>query len=423
MEWFFVSWPTLILLGLGIRMALRLHYGARGPEPGDLVNDLLTVCSWVMITLGLVPAILGGLLMIVPSFIVIMAAATLIEAVTQRRAAQRRSICTLLAMLIERKQQLDASTLLAGQTMRGMVGRSAQRLFAALNAGTPLVQAVKENPRALPREAVTYLAAGTSIHAKASALRALSQADHSELVTTWRSCIDRLVYLICVMTFMVAVLLFVMIKIVPEYVSIFSEFGLDLPPITQLSVSFSRFFINYIAVPAIWLLLLLILTAKIVGVCYLCDVHVFRGLADRLFRGRRTADVLRILAVATDERQPLPEVLYRVAQVYPSPTIRRQLLPATSAVSAGEAWQDALRRARIISDAEQALLTAAERAGNLSWALQQIAKRRERRAVLRLAGAVQVAYPIAILSLGLFVGFYAVSLFIPIVKMIHGLAQ
>jgi len=57
MEWLLLSWPTLILLGLGLRMALRLTYGVRGPDDGDPVYDFLRITGWVLIILGLMPAI------------------------------------------------------------------------------------------------------------------------------------------------------------------------------------------------------------------------------------------------------------------------------------------------------------------------------------------------------------------------------
>src|SRR5215213_254200 len=188
MEWLLLSWPTLILLGLGLRMALRLTYGVRGADAGDPVYEFLRLTSWVLIVLGLTPAILGGLYSVVGGIVVVLAAATLIEIITQRRAAQRRSLCALLAIIVERRQRLDASALLDSHALRGRVGRKARRLFNSLDAGTPLHQAVRQHPRALPREAIAYLAAGETIKAEAAALRELSRTDHTELSTVWRAC-------------------------------------------------------------------------------------------------------------------------------------------------------------------------------------------------------------------------------------------
>jgi type II secretory pathway component PulF len=180
--------------------------------------------------------------------------------------------------------------------------------------------------------------------------------------------------------------------------------------------------VNYLAVPLIGLALVLLAGSFVIGVCYLRDVQVLRFLGDRVFRGRRTADLLRILAVATEHRQPITAAMERLAQVYPSRMMRRRLAPAASAVAAGRDWRDALHDARFISQAEQSLLQTAERAGNLPWALRSVARRLEKRAVYRLAAAVQVLYPVLIVLLGSLVAFVMVSLFVPLVKLIEGLS-
>jgi len=224
-----------------------------------------------------------------------------------------------------------------------------------------------------------------------------------------------------VLAILIVVLTFIMIKILPEFEKIFEEFDLELPAMTLSAVRFARFFTTYLAAPIGGGLVLALLGGFVVAICYLADVPVLRPWGDWLFRGRSSSHVLRILAVATEERQPLAEVLFRVAYVYPSVAIRSRLAPAAAAVNEGGDWHDALLKSRMITRAEHGLLKAAEPAGNLSWALREIAKRRERRAVYRLATALQVFYPVTILSLGAFVGFYVVSLFVPLVQLIHGM--
>ncbi len=421
MEWLLYSWPMLILLGLGLRMALRLNYGARGPEPDDPVYVLLNITGWVLIGLGLAPAIVGGIFTFFGTIIVLLAAATLVEGVTQRREAQRRSMCTLLSLLVGRGIQLESSVLMAGQSMRGIVGRSAERLFNSLQQGTPLAAAVARHPAALPREATSYLSAGQTAEARLAALKELSRGEHGEMAAVWRACVDRLAYLGAVMFMMVGVLAFLMIKIVPEFRSIFYEFEISLPAMTELAVAVSQFFVNYAGVPLVWALMLVMLGTLVVSISYLCDVPVLSWVGDRLFRGRRVADVLRILAIATDQRQPLAGVLDRLAAVYPSPGIRRQLAGAAETVSAGGDWRDALHKVRLITSAELSLLKTAEQVGNLPWALRAIAGRREKRSIYRLAIALQLLYPAAILMLGAVVAFFVISLFIPIVVLIRGL--
>jgi type II secretory pathway component PulF len=404
-------------------MSLRLTYGPRGADPNDPVHDFLMITSWVLIVLGLAPMIIGGIFSVFGLIVVVLLAMTMIEVITQRRAAQRRFLCALIAVLIERKQRLDLSTLLGTQSMRGRVGRQANRLFNALNKGTPLAEAVRKYPRALPDEAIAYLAAGETIHSEAAALRELSRTDHGELTMVWRACVDRITYLIVVTCFMILIMTFIMIKIVPAFRQIFQEFSLSLPPLTEIAVRVSSVFADNLAVPVVICIGLGVLAACAVAAFYLFDIPILRPFSDRLLRGRRLANVLRILALATEERQPIADVLSRLAQEYPSGTIHRQLAPVAAALQGGGDWIEALSHSRVVRRSEVGLLKTAEKAGNLPWALRQIATRRDRSAVYRLSAAVQVGYPILILLLGSLVGFFVISMFVPLVHLIDAMSK
>jgi type II secretory pathway component PulF len=421
MDWFRFSWPTLILLGLAMRMALRLTYGARGPEPGDPMYIFLIITSWVLIAFGVMPAVLGGVFAFFGVIIGLLAATTFVEAVVQQRIAQRRSVCRMLALLVEHGGQLETSVLTGGQSMRGIVGRAANRLFDAMRGGTPIGVALVQHSAALPSEAAAYLAAGPTRAARLAALRELSRADQGEMAAVWRSCVDRVSYLVSILVIMAIVLAFLMIKIVPAYHQIFQEFGMELPAMTYLAINLSNYTVRYLAAPIFFLFVIMSLATIIAGILYLCDMPALGWLSDRVFRGKRTADVLRILALATEHRQPLTDALYRISRVYPSPRIRRQLHSVTEAVNDGADWRDALLEPGIINKSEHSLLRSAEQVGNLPWALRAVAKRREKRIVYRLAIGLQVVYPMIILLLGAFVGFFCVALFFPLVKLIHSM--
>ena len=415
-------WIAVMLLAVGLWMAVRLWFGARGPgwRLGRL--SIIRAVRLVLLLLLVGSLLLTSATSFLGVIVALLAAVTLIEAVAERRAARRRSMCTLLALMVERSQQLDSSALLAGLPDNDTVGRASAKLFDLLGQGVPLAEAIKQSPKALPREAIAYVAAGETIGAEAAALKELSHGDRSNLMTVWRTYLDRLCYLAAVVVTLAVVMAFLMIKIVPEFEKIFQDFDLELPRLTQYAIAVSQFTVNYLGLPLLLFAIFAFLATAVVGVCYLSDVPVLSSLGDRLLRGRRTADVLRILAVSTEHRQPLSAVIERLAKVYPSRMLRRQLAPAAAAVAAGGDWRDSLRSARFVSPAEQSLLKSAEQAGNLPWALRTVAARHEKRTVYRLAAAVQVLYPIVIVLLGAVVAFFVVSLFVPLVKLVEGLS-
>jgi type IV pilus assembly protein PilC len=422
MDWLFYNWPFLILLAIVLRMALRLVYGARGPTDSDPIYHFFNVLSWLLLLVGIAPAVLFCSMTVLGLVLILLAAMAIVEAVVERRAMRRRSTCALLALLVERKAPLEPTLFMDGQRGRGIVSRASRGLLAELRRGSPLSVALERYPEALPREAVAYAAVGEVVGAEVEALKELGAADDSQLAVLRRTCIDRVTYLTAILALMTLVATFVMIKIIPEYQKIFDEFEMELPSMTWFVINVSTFVAEYLAAPLILLILGGGLAAFVIGILYLRDVQVLQPVTDRLFRTKRVADVLRMLAVATEHRRSLADVFTRLAQVHPSAFIRRQLQRIAGFVTAGDDWRNALLDARFLSEAEYALLKSAGEVQNLPWALRTIAQRKEKQLVYRWAAAVQVAYPCIVLLVGLGVGLFAAAMFLPLVKLIEGLA-
>lgn len=82
----------------------------------------------------------------------------------------------------------------------------------------------------------------------------------------------------------------------------------------------------------------------------------------------------------------------------------------------------ALRQAKLIRSSDLAILTAAERSGNLEWALEEMADSSIRRLAYRLRLALNVLFPAVLFVFGLFIAFVVISLFMPLVSLIQGLS-
>jgi type II secretory pathway component PulF len=111
-----------------------------------------------------------------------------------------------------------------------------------------------------------------------------------------------------------------------------------------------------------------------------------------------------------------------LADAYPRPGVARRLERAADQVARGVHWCDALSAERLLSQADRAVLRAAERVGNLPWALAEMADSTARRFATRLRMAVDLLLPVVVLIMGVAVLFIFVSLFLPLVSMIQGLS-
>jgi type II secretory pathway component PulF len=111
-----------------------------------------------------------------------------------------------------------------------------------------------------------------------------------------------------------------------------------------------------------------------------------------------------------------------LAQQYPRPRVARRLERAVAGIDRGSDWCDALRSEGLLTNTDAALLQAAQRVGNLAWALDEMSEGSLRRWAFRWKILVDIAFPLLILVLGLLVMFIVVGLFLPLVSLIQGLS-
>jgi type II secretory pathway component PulF len=145
-------------------------------------------------------------------------------------------------------------------------------------------------------------------------------------------------------------------------------------------------------------------------------------IARRLWRRADCALIMRWLGIAVRQKRPIPEMIRLLAAYYPQAALRRRLEQAAHRIEAGADWCDSLWRAGLMRQAECAVFQAAERAGNLAWALDEMADSSVRRLAYRIQRWLSVLFPAVILTFGACVGFVAFSLLAPLVCLIQGLS-
>ena len=161
------------------------------------------------------------------------------------------------------------------------------------------------------------------------------------------------------------------------------------------------------------------------GLAYLQPIMLFRLGAvlfsrnfTRIMRRRHSANILDSLAMAAENNQPLGNSIATLATCYPQLDIRHKLNCVGKDISKGADWCQSLFRHGLIKRADQAVLQAAQRVGNLPWAMREMADSNRRRLAYRLNALVQLAYPPVILCLGVMVLFIVVALFTPLITLI-----
>jgi type II secretory pathway component PulF len=142
----------------------------------------------------------------------------------------------------------------------------------------------------------------------------------------------------------------------------------------------------------------------------------------RLVRRFHSAQVLDSLGMVALQKRPLAEGVAALAASYPKYDIRRRLAQTEVDIRAGRDWCESLRRHGLLQPADQAILQAAQRVGNLPWALREMAESSRRRLTYRVQALAQAAFPPLVILLGLVVMFIMVALFLPLITLIQRLS-
>jgi type II secretory pathway component PulF len=406
----------MILVGAAVLVAVRMIYSRVGGHGDDQVRLALRVMGWVMLAVGLLAAmqlLMGQTFGVLFWIIVLLAIGNMAH---RYRQSEKTALLWILAIAAERQMPLVPSVEAFASEWGGMFGRHVQNLAAALGAGVPLPDALDRQPALLPGEARVAARMGVESGMLGPVLReaVLNRTSNEPL---WQSIAAKAYYLLVVLFLAQVVTTFMAVKIVPRMQLIMADFGTAPSMVTQWTFDVldnsSLAMVMIIAV-VIELGLLLYLLAHFLG-----WIPWALPLVDRLLRRADLALVLRWLAWMTERQRPIGTALLAIARSHHKAWVRRRLRRADLRICEGVDWCTALRREGLLSAGDAAVLAAAERAGNLPWAMRAMAESGERRLMHRLQVVVLLVYPLLVAALGAFVFVFSVAFLLPLFQMIE----
>ncbi len=416
----------LILGGILLWIASWRRQNHVAAHPFAKRSSVLSVAAWLALLLGGI-GMLGLLIMFIGPLAIVFvplglvgAAIAVVSAFVRYWRSEARFLVWSLAEAAERGIPLEnAARAFAGERS-GSVAFSARRLAEYLDAAMPLSVALARSGLWISADVKMAANLGEKTNSLGPSLqKAVKQSNLFE--TSLDSILVKSSYLAAILGVMFLVVTFMMIKIIPTFNEMFEQFGLELPRITQQLISVSRFTVDY------WFLFGPLM-AMAVGVVLL-GILLFVGLPlhslplFRLFFSPvGNAMVLQSLAIAVRERQPIPDNLLLLSGFSQSPKVRRQLNGALLRIESGAHWTDALQKSGIVSKAQNRVLQAAERVGNLAWAMNEMADSVISGVAQRTQAVLSLMFPVCLLGFGACVMFVAVGMLLPLFSLIGRLA-
>jgi type IV pilus assembly protein PilC len=230
--------------------------------------------------------------------------------------------------------------------------------------------------------------------------------------------IGALVYPCLLIVVAIVVLAVMMWFVLPRFTGLFTTLGAPLPPTTKVLMGISEFMVAY------WWAILGILAASTTGVVmWLRTPGGRRGLhtamirtphIGRVFRSIATARFARIMGLLLQSKVPMLECLELTQQSCSNIHYAELLARAQESLTRGEPFSGAIASGGLISDSVREAVRNAERTGQVGPVLSSMADFLEEENEVIVKSLTGLLEPLILISLGLIVGFVAISMFMPL---------
>jgi type IV pilus assembly protein PilC len=320
-----------------------------------------------------------------------------------------------LALLLESGTDIVTSlellqSQITNRTLKGVIGNIA----SDIRGGSSLSVAMSKHPRAFPELYYRTIAAGEQAGNLEIVLRQM--ADYLERgIVTEKKIKNALTYPI-----MLAVVAFVVVTILvtfvlPNFVSLYSAFGAELPLATRMMIGLSDWLIAY----GLYMLLGILVFAG-VGYAYIrtpAGKYQWDSLLLRLpVIGRiniltELARCCRTMALLFRVGLPLPEIMALAIRGSSNKVMVKALTGAQEELIRGEGLSKPMGKRSLFLPLMVQMVGVGEETGNLDNTLTTVAQSYEVEADDKTSAAVGLIQPALVVCIAVVVGFIAVSLF------------
>ena len=351
---------------------------------------------------------------------------------------------------------LRSLKLLAEMQKPGRLKNSLMDVCDEIEGGANLSEALSKSPKAFDRLYCNMIRAGEAGGALEVILRRLSEfMERSQSLK--RKVKGAMVYPAVVVTVAVGILVFIMMKIVPQFKKIFDDFGSELPPMTQLLIDISNWVVNYwYLIPAIPFGINLIIRAiKMIPYgrfgwdLFILKVIIFGQLVEKNILSRSS----RTLGTLLSSGVPILEALNITKETSGNMMFERLFSKVSDSIRDGEAIAKPLKtysippfnavallfwtafvpgigalmylqryKRPVVDDLVINMVDVGEESGELDTMLYKVADTYDEEVAVLTESLTSLMEPLLIVFLGGAVGFIVIALFMPLIKLINDLS-
>jgi type IV pilus assembly protein PilC len=295
-----------------------------------------------------------------------------------------------------------------------------------VESGCTLSEAFAKHPKCFDRLYVNMVKAGEAGGALEVILRRL--ADFKEKARMLqRRVVGAMVYPVVVISVAIIILLVIMLLVIPKFKSIFKDFKVKMPWMTETLMATSDWFLNYwyvLPVFPLFFYLVLKLTRMSKSGSYALDRAIlWVPVMGQLVEKTIVARTMRTLGTLVASGVPILEALNIVRDTTTNAVFERMYQRVYESIREGETIAQPLKEARLVDDMVINMVDVGEETGDLDTMLYKIADVYDEEVNVLVESLLSLLEPIMIVILGVIIGGIVISLFLPMIKMIETLAK
>ncbi len=291
---------------------------------------------------------------------------------------------------------------------------------AEVEAGSTFADALARHPKVFDRLYTSLVAAGEVGGILDTILsRLATYMEKAEALK--RKVKGAMVYPTSVLVIAIGVMVLMLVKVIPVFEKMFSDFGGALPGPTQVVINLSHFMQSYILHAIVGLVLLVAL------VKYLYSTERGRWHFDKTFLKLPVlGPVLKKVAVARFSRTlgtmlssgvPILEALEIVARTAGNVVIEKELMVTRAAIAEGQTIAEPLSKSKVFPGMVVKMVAVGEETGSMDAMLGKIADFYDDEVDAAVSAMTAMLEPLMMVVLGGSIGALLVAMYLPIFKI------
>lgn len=336
---------------------------------------------------------------------------------TQDLAIMTRQLATLLAAGIS---MIEALTALADQVENERLKVAISAIREKVNEGSGLAQAMRGYPKIFSDLYCNMIAAGEASGALDVVLKRLADFLEAQVQLN-NKLLTAMVYPAIMGLVGVGVVGFLMAVVVPKVTKIFTDMKVALPLVTSILIWISTFIANWwwaiglVTAGSIWLFVRWKRTPE--GKASWDRISLRLPVFGKLLRMVAVARFTRTLSTLLASGVSLLQCLTIVKAIVSNSVIQAAIEDTRIAVQEGESIAEPLKRSKQFPPIMTHMIAIGERTGELESMLEKVADAYEAEVRTRIDLMTALLEPVMILASGLVVGFIAISILLPMLRM------